>query len=92
MTCREVYDFLDDYLGAELPESTRRDFVTHIDRCESCRRYLATYVKTRDVAIAAERASEKDDDAPSLPPEELIQAVLTAQRALRDKLKRSEGL
>jgi anti-sigma factor RsiW len=91
MTCREIYDFLDDYLESGLPESTRREFASHLDRCESCRRYLATYVKTKDVAIAAERALDRDA-APAPPPEELIQAVLDARRALRARQKRSEGL
>ena len=92
MTCREIYEFLDDYLDAELPAATRSDFASHLTRCESCRRYLATYVKTKEIAIAAERAFEKDSPLGAAPPEELVQAVLESRRALREREKRSEGL
>lgn len=91
MTCREIYDFLDDYVDAALPPPVRDDFASHLTRCESCRRYMATYLQTKDVVIAAERALDADA-APAIPPEELIQAVLDARRALRARQKRSEGL
>jgi anti-sigma factor RsiW len=92
MTCREVYEFLDDYVDAALASAVRDDFTSHLTRCESCRRYLATYVKTRDVAIAAERAADAPGSSGGTPPEELVQAVLEARRALREREKRSEGL
>jgi anti-sigma factor RsiW len=77
MTCREVTDFIGDYVSGDLPGGTRRRFDWHLVTCRNCRRYLATYRAT----IAAGRAAfaDPDADAESMVPEELIRAILAAQ-------------
>lgn len=79
MTCREFADFIMDYLSAELPPETRAHFDHHLDICENCRRYLASYEQT----VKLGRRAFEDDDAP-VPadvPQDLVQAILAARRS-----------
>jgi anti-sigma factor RsiW len=75
MTCRELNDFVLDYLSSELPVPLRQAFDRHLDACVNCRMYLATYEATIEVQRLAFRA----DPAPEAPlPEDLVQAILAA--------------
>jgi anti-sigma factor RsiW len=76
MTCRELYGFLDEFLDGRLDETTRSDFEGHLDRCASCRKYLATYRATLKTAVESERA---DAPARDMAPEGLVQAILAAR-------------
>ncbi len=78
MTCRELYSFLDDFLDGLLDVATRQNFERHVERCVSCRRYLASYQTTLKVARGAERA---DEAATASAPEALVQAILAARAA-----------
>jgi predicted anti-sigma-YlaC factor YlaD len=73
MNCEEVLSFLADYLENELPAPVLERFQWHLERCVSCRNYLAMYSDTIRVAKAA-------STAPMLhvqePPEDLVQAIL----------------
>jgi anti-sigma factor RsiW len=78
MTCRELVDFLMDYLSGELAPEVLADFEWHLSVCPNCVRYLETYRAT----IVLERAAFRrpgDTDAPSVP-EELVRAILAARR------------
>ena len=75
MTCRELNDFLLDYLEGELPERVRASFEEHLGVCEPCVRYLEEY---REVVRLGRACA--DDHAPADAPEELIQAILAARR------------
>ena len=77
MTCRELIDVLDDYLDGTLSDAAGAELERHLDGCEPCRAYLATYRKTREVSGAAARVAM---------PEEM-QARL--RRFLRDAFPRS---
>ena len=80
MNCREMMDFLYDYVEDELPGCQKRRFETHLAECPECVSYLAAYRTT----IGLAQASIK----PTLPamPEDLAQAILATgseHRAIR---------
>ncbi|HEV8660913.1 MAG TPA: zf-HC2 domain-containing protein [Thermoanaerobaculia bacterium] len=73
ITCRELIDFIADYLEGLLTEIQANDFTRHLDICPSCRAYLATYQMT----IRAGKETLRYDDSPDEDaPEDLIQAIL----------------
>ena len=78
MTCRELYGFLDDFLAGILDVLTRQAFERHLERCSSCRKYLASYRSTVTLARDSELA---DAPAGTRPPEELVLAILHARTA-----------
>jgi predicted anti-sigma-YlaC factor YlaD len=75
MTCREVYGFLDGFLDGSLDALTRLAFKGHLMLCSACRKYLATYRATIEVARGSERAEAPPDDIP----EELIRIILASR-------------
>jgi anti-sigma factor RsiW len=77
MTCRELSDFIADYLSGELPEEHRRIFEQHVARCSDCSHYLDSYRRT----VALGRSAFADDEAtPPEVPAGLIKAILSARR------------
>ena len=78
MNCREVTEFLHEYLFGNLPAAERSEFEKHLAECPWCVAYLESYQKTIQLGRAALSASE---DAPLLAeaPEELIQVILHAR-------------
>lgn len=78
MTCRELADFIADYLSGELPADTRSQFDCHLSLCPNCRRYLKSYEET----VKLGKAAFEDDDAevPADVPEQLVQAILAARQ------------
>jgi anti-sigma factor RsiW len=78
MTCRELYSFLDEFLEGALDALTRRNFENHLERCVSCRKYLASYRASIDLARNAEKS---DAPAGTGAPEELVLAILHARTA-----------
>lgn len=77
MTCREVLDFLADYLNGELSDEARAAFELHLLRCPPCVNFLNTYEQT--IALGQVLA---ESDAEVQLPEELVQAVLASHRTL----------
>lgn len=76
LSCREIEDFILAYLDGELPALTRVRFEFHIAMCRECRSYLRDYRAA--MALSADAFTE--DDAQEVP-EDLIQAILAAQKA-----------
>lgn len=74
MNCREIIEFLLEYLDGELSSGTKADFERHLAVCESCVAYLATYRETIRVSRLAS-AEDLLDEAP----EELIEAILQSR-------------
>jgi anti-sigma factor RsiW len=73
ITCRELIDFIADYLEGALTQHQASDFTRHLGICPSCRAYLATY----EVTIRAGKETLRyDDSANEDAPEDLIQAIL----------------
>jgi anti-sigma factor RsiW len=78
LTCREFVDFVIDYLSSELSEDAHAHFERHLHDCPNCVRYLETYKTT--VAIGRVAFDSLESELPAEVPEELIQAILAAQR------------
>jgi predicted anti-sigma-YlaC factor YlaD len=74
LTCREIIDFIVDYLDHELDGATAALFQQHLERCVSCRAYLATYQET--IRMARQSClPERSDEIP----EELVMAILQSR-------------
>ena len=76
-TCREVIDFLADYVNGELPPRVRAHFETHLLQCPAC----AAYVRSYDEALRLARGSGGVLEQQLLPedvPEELVTAILAS--------------
>ena len=80
MTCRELSDFIADYLSGELPDDVRAEFERHLQLCRNCRTYLAVYQTT--VALGQRAFDDDDARAPLDAPEGLVRAILAARRRL----------
>jgi anti-sigma factor RsiW len=77
MTCRELVEFLMDYLEGELPEDSRSTFEEHIGFCPPCKAYLDTYKAT--VMIGQGVCADPEGPVPEDVPEQLVQAILLAR-------------
>lgn len=78
MTCRELADFILDYLAGELPLTTREPFERHLMQCRDCHEYLRQY---RQTVEAGKRAFTcLGDELPADVPEDLVQAILAARK------------
>ena len=75
MSCKDVAEFLMDYLDGTLPLAQRMSFKLHVSLCPDCRRYIDSYKKTVEISKIAH-------DTPELPtpPEELVQAILKSRK------------
>jgi len=69
-TCREVLEFLDDYVAEALEPGRRDAFEEHLARCTSCVAYLASYRETIRAARHASAVAIEDV------PEDVIAAIL----------------
>ena len=54
MTCQDVIGLLLEYLESTLDDGIVRQLEAHLEGCEPCRAYLATYRRTIGVTGAAE--------------------------------------
>ena len=77
MTCRELMDFLMDYLDGNLPPEKEKVFKQHLGICTQCVDYLETYKRTVDAA----KVCRETEDVPEDVPEDLIRAILEARKA-----------
>ena len=75
MTCRELSDFVLDYVGGELPPPLREAFERHLDACGNCRLYLDSY---RATVRASRHALGEEPTALPPMPEDLVRAILAA--------------
>ncbi|MBI3786068.1 MAG: zf-HC2 domain-containing protein [Deltaproteobacteria bacterium] len=76
MTCRELVDFLVDYLDGRLSADERTRFDEHLGDCPECVRYVKQYEETIRVSKAA---AATDDALGDDVPEQLVQAILAAR-------------
>lgn len=81
MTCRDFADFLDRYLGGELPAELSRQFDEHLGACPDCRNYLETYRQTIRAGRAALGA--EGEPVPPAVPDGLVKAILAARAKAR---------
>jgi anti-sigma factor RsiW len=78
MTCRELVEFLSDYLADDLPVVEKRAFEEHIRECAACARYLDGFSAT--VELTRRAFDDPEAPVPSEVPEELVSAILSARR------------
>ena len=76
VTCRELIDFLDDYVAGELPPEQAALFERHLAVCPSCVAYLASYRETIRLARGAAEPPAVED----VPPELLTAILATVTR------------
>jgi anti-sigma factor RsiW len=77
MTCRELVEFLMDYLDAVLPEPERLCFEEHLGECPDCVAYLASYQEA--IRLGKDACGAGEDAIPAEVPEDLVRAVLAAR-------------
>jgi len=80
LTCRELAEFLADYLAGELSESERDRFEAHLRICPACAAYVGTYREAIRLGRLA-WAPESDPVLPTDVPEGLVRAILAARSA-----------
>lgn len=90
MTCKQFIDHLLDLTEGELPTETVRLCRQHADLCQECADYLESYQTTIEVEKGAfaspsaslDDASDPDDAFDYALPEDLVQSILSAARAV----------
>ncbi len=78
MTCRELTDFLDDYVAGDLAAEVRGRFEAHLMECRDCVTYLRGYRET--VGLVRETGRELAEEPPPDVPPELLRAIAAARR------------
>jgi anti-sigma factor RsiW len=73
MTCRELSDFLSDYVAGELPAEVSAEFNGHLVRCPECHLFVEQYRVTIHLCCEA-----YDDTVPPSLPEDLVTAILAS--------------
>ena len=73
ITCRELTEFLDDYVAGALAAERRGVFERHLAACPDCRNFLASYRRTIGLVKGTAEAVPRDV------PAELVRAVLAAR-------------
>ena len=79
MTCKELIDFLMDFLDGELPAEEHRRFDEHLGLCHECTSYLASYRET--VRLGNMICQPEESALPADIPEDLVQAILEARKS-----------
>ena len=79
LTCREMVDFMSDYLDGSLEPGTRAAFDAHLRLCPDCVAYLGSFAETLRLA----RGCRDDDPVPADVPEALVRAILAARSPRR---------
>ena len=77
MTCKEVADFIVDYVAGELSPEVREVFDAHLRVCPNCREYLALYGTT--MALERTAFDNANDAVDTGIPEELVAAILASR-------------
>ncbi len=77
MTCRELVDFMLEYLEGGLPDDPRRIFEAHLGACPPCQAYLDTYRET--IRLGKLACRDPEGPIPADVPEQLVEAILAAR-------------
>jgi anti-sigma factor RsiW len=78
LTCREVVEFLTDYLDHALGAAEQQAFEHHLAQCDECVAYLKSYEQTVRLGRAA--FDDLDGVADAQLPRELVEAISAARR------------
>jgi anti-sigma factor RsiW len=77
LSCRELIEFLADYLDDALPAAERAAFEAHLAVCPYCVDYLASYRET--IHLGRQALAEKAEALEEIPVE-LLDAILDARK------------
>lgn len=78
VTCEEADQFLDDYLGGELPRRQQLVFEWHMRLCTGCKDYLERY--RRSITLCQKNFHGGKDDSEEVP-EQILKGIVAAKRA-----------
>jgi predicted anti-sigma-YlaC factor YlaD len=78
VNCRQVIEFLMDYVDGELPEHVKMCFDMHLEVCPPCIEYLKTYQET--IVLAKDCCKEDPNCRCDEMPEQLITAILVSRK------------
>jgi anti-sigma factor RsiW len=78
VTCRELAEFIAEYVAGELAPETTAQFEDHLARCANCRAYVANYSDTIRLGRAA--FADNNAEVPDDVPEDLVKAILASRR------------
>jgi|CXWL01.1.fsa_nt_gi anti-sigma factor RsiW len=83
ITCKQLLDFILDYVEESLPPEQRAEFERHLQVCPSCVAYLDGYRRTIALGKAAlqARIPVTEEPAHGFAPKSLIDAVLAARKS-----------
>jgi anti-sigma factor RsiW len=76
LTCRELVEFLADYLAGELATDQRTAFEGHLVECAECLAYLRSY---RATVRAAREVCQAGEVLPADVPDALVRAIVAAR-------------
>lgn len=75
ISCKEICQFLCDYVDHELPAAQRESFLQHMRDCPPCAEYLRQYEGT---IKACKRCMCPGHAKPPPPPDDLVNAIMKA--------------
>src|SRR4029079_4714156 len=75
MRCRELVDFLEDYVAGTLDAAERRQFEAHLPDCRACAEDVRSY---RDTIHLEKDAARDDEAAVDAMPPDLVAAIVAA--------------
>lgn len=81
LSCRELVQFLMDYLDGALPTDQRERFESHLAKCPPCVCFLKSYSETIKLSQAC---CEERSGQPAPFPDELVRAILAARPSASD--------
>jgi len=82
VTCRELTDFIVDYLEGALAPEVSAGFEHHLTVCPTCVRYLTAYRATMTLGFEAFADLDQSTGQAGVP-ESLVRGVLSALNAAR---------
>jgi len=82
ITCRELEEFVLDFLDGTLAPRKRLVFKLHLLVCRECRDYLASYTQAIELGKAVFR--HPDEQVPEEVPEDLVRAILAARETAEE--------
>lgn len=78
LTCRDVVEFLSDYLACELDPAVRAELDAHLALCDECVAFIRSYEHAVRLGKAA--FDRPDRPAEERVPRRLVEAILAANR------------
>lgn len=78
LTCRQVEEFLMDYLENRLGFWMTLQFQVHLFMCPNCSKYIQEYKNT--IALEIKVFENLEDEAIGNVPDDILQAILNVKR------------